>query len=114
MALTFALTKPFLGGGSDIKQPPKNGFLLALVGEPNWAGLAEAVLDVRGSGWGGCPEAVTTAAPPSPSLGAFCAGICSLLGCLRIFPYLGAGKDLGLTLPSPSTLQTCLVSAVAE
>jgi len=25
-------------------------FLLALVGEPNWAGLAEAVLDVRGSG----------------------------------------------------------------
>lgn len=28
-------------------------FLLALVGEPNWAGLAEAVLDVRGSGWGG-------------------------------------------------------------
>lgn len=29
------------------------GFLLALVGEPNWAGLAEVVLDVRGCGWGG-------------------------------------------------------------
>lgn len=59
-------------------------------------------------------KAVTAAAPPSPSLRAFSAGICSLQACLRIFPYLGAGKDLGLPLPSPSTFQTCLVSAVAE
>jgi len=27
-------------------------FLLALVGEPNWADLAEAVLDVSRAGWG--------------------------------------------------------------
>lgn len=52
MGLAFALTKSF-GGGEEARlssSPQSTAFLLALVGEPNWAALAEAVLDVSRSG----------------------------------------------------------------
>lgn len=54
MGLAFALTKSFFGGGGTaLKEPPKGGFSAYISGEPNWAGLAEEVLGVRGSVWGG-------------------------------------------------------------